>query len=331
MRTGPAVSVVVPLYNKERHVARAIQSVLNQAFGDFELVVVNDGSTDGSVEAAKTLKDPRIRLVHREHVNSGGGHAARNLGIAESRADLIAFLDADDEWLPEHLGTIKRLAEEYPECGAYASAYAVVAPDGRRWIHVCDGIPAFPWEGIIPNYFRSAPTYPVWTSAVAVPRRVFHSVGLFPVGVSQGGDIDMWCRIALKYPICSCTQVEAVYHTEADNRVCVLNSPLSEYGHVKVIRDALRTGLIPPEQQRDACEFIAFGQLEIAGRNISAGYPRHARRLLLSCRGTRRYAHAWRRLMLQTMLPPGWPARLKAARDAMRNRAGKESESVCVS
>ena len=92
MPIGPAVSVVVPLYNKERHVARAIQSVLDQAFDDFELIVVNDGSTDGSVEVVKTFKDPRIRLVHREHVNSGGGHAARNLGIAESRACLIAFL-----------------------------------------------------------------------------------------------------------------------------------------------------------------------------------------------------------------------------------------------
>ncbi|MBN2466215.1 glycosyltransferase family 2 protein [candidate division WOR-3 bacterium] len=319
---APAVSVVVPLYNKERHVARAIQSVLNQVFGDFELIVVDDGSTDGSVEVVKTFDEPRIRLVHREHVNSAGGHAARNLGITTARADFIAFLDADDEWLPGHLATLTRLSGKYPQCGAYASGYAVVGPDGRRWVHASDGIPASPWEGVIPSYFRSAPTHPVWTSATAVPKRVFDAVGLFPVGVSQGGDLDMWCRIALAYPICFCTRLGAVYHKDADNRVCLLNRPLCEYGHVRVIRDALRAGSVPPDQQREALEFIAFSQLEIAGRNISAGHHRRARQLLLSCRGTRKYARGWWRLMLQTLLPPGWPARLKAARHTMRNLAG---------
>ena len=323
MPTSPAVSVVIPLYNKERHVARAVQSVLNQAFEDFELIVVNDGSTDGSVEAVKTFSDPRIRLVHREHVNSGGGHAARNFGIAESRADLIAFLDADDEWLPEHLETIKRLSAKYPDCGAYASTYAVVGPDGKRWVHACEGIPAFPWEGIIPNYFRSATTHPVCTTAVAVPRRVFDSVGLFPAGVAQGGDTDTWCRIALAHPICYSTRVGAVYHKEADNRVCMLNRPLNEFGRTKIIRDALRTGRVPPELQQDAYEFMAFSQILVAGRNISAGHPRHARLLLQSCRGTRRYARAWWWLMLQAMLPPGWPARFKAVGNAMRNLAGR--------
>jgi len=316
---APAVSVVIPLYNKERHVARAIQSVLDQVFRDFELIVVNDGSTDGSVEAVKTFTDARIRLVHREHVNSGGGHAARNLGIAEARADLIAFLDADDEWLPGHLETIKRLSEKYPGCGAFATAYAVVAPDGKRWVHASDGIPAHPWEGIIPSYFRSAPTYPVVTISVAIPRRVFDSVGLFPVGVSQGGDTDTWCRIALEYPVCYSTQVGAVYHKEADNRVCLLNRPLGEFGRAKAIRDALRTGRVPVEHRRDAFEFMAFSQIRVAGRNISAGYPRQARRLLQSCRGTRRYARVWWLLMLQTMLPPGWPTRFKAARKATLN------------
>ena len=109
-RQSPAVAVVIPLYDQRRHVERAIRSVLGQSVGDFELIVVDDGSTDGSGEVVQKQRDPRLRLVRRDHVDSGGGHAARNLGIAESRADLVAFLDADDEWLPGHLATILRLA-----------------------------------------------------------------------------------------------------------------------------------------------------------------------------------------------------------------------------
>ena len=313
------ISVVIPLYNKERHIARAIRSVLSQTWGDFELVVVDDGSTDGGAEIVDAMADQRIRLVRQANA---GASAARNRGIAVARAEMVAFLDADDEWLPEHLETIERLADKYPGCGAYAAAYAVVAPDGKRWNHVTQGIPAPPWEGMIPNYFRSAASFPVWTSAVAVPKRVFDIVGLFPVGVEIGEDLDMWCRIALRYPICFNSQVSAVYHKEAENRACMLSRQLNEHSVVRVVRRALRTGLIPPELQQDAYEFIASNQIVVAGRNILDGDPRHARLLLRSCRGTRRHAHAWRRLMLQTMLPPGWPARLKAARDAMRNLAG---------
>jgi hypothetical protein len=236
---------------------------------------------------------------------------------------LVAFLDADDEWLLEHLAAIKCLSEKYPECGVYAAAYAVVAPDGKRWIHVSDGIPAFPWEGIIPNYFRSASTYPVHISAAAVPKRVFDAVGFFLIGVQPGEDTHMWCRIALKHAIAFSTQVGAVYHKEADNRACVLKKQLKEHCSVKAVQDALRTGAVPPELRRDAFEFMAYNQLEIASSNIAEGNPRYARQLLRTCRGTKRYAGARRRLMLQTMLPVGWPARLKAARDAMRNLAGR--------
>jgi len=138
---GSAISVVIPLYNKARHISRALDSVLGQTHQDYEVVVVNDGSTDGSEDIVRRYSDPRIRMVFREHVDSGGGHAARNLGIAESRADLIAFLDADDEWLPEHLATIVRLSEKYPECGAYASAYEVVDRQHRRRRPEFRGVP----------------------------------------------------------------------------------------------------------------------------------------------------------------------------------------------
>ena len=96
------ISVVIPLYNKEHQIAETLRSVLEQTFQDFEVVIVDDGSTDKSSEEALKIRDPRIRFVRQENA---GVSAARNRGIEEARFDLIAFLDADDRWKPEYLQT----------------------------------------------------------------------------------------------------------------------------------------------------------------------------------------------------------------------------------
>ncbi|PYS97477.1 MAG: glycosyltransferase family 2 protein [Acidobacteria bacterium] len=104
------VSVIIPLYNKAPHVGRALRSVSAQTFRDFEVIVVDDGSTDGGAEVVRAHGDARVRLVSQE--NAGPG-AARNRGLAEARGRLVAFLDADDEWLPRFLETCVGLLEGY--------------------------------------------------------------------------------------------------------------------------------------------------------------------------------------------------------------------------
>ena len=237
------VSVVIPLYNKVRHIERALDSVLAQTHPEFEVIVVNDGSTDGSERVVEQYTDPRIRLVNQENA---GVSVARNRGITEAKGELVAFLDADDEWLPEHLATICRLKSKYPECGAYASSYRVVSAKGRQAVYASGGIPEHPWEGVLHSYFRAALTSdPIWTSAVAVPRRVFETCGLFPVGVKTGEDTDMWCRIALKFPVAFSTQPGAVYHQEADSRSAVSVSGPSCPVVVHTLNDALNRGNLP--------------------------------------------------------------------------------------
>ncbi len=93
----PLISVVIPLYNKEPYIKRAIDSILAQKIQDYEIIVIDDGSTDKSAEVVKSFPDPRIRLIQQENA---GVSAARNRGIEEAKAELIAFLDADDEWTP---------------------------------------------------------------------------------------------------------------------------------------------------------------------------------------------------------------------------------------
>ena len=115
------VSVVIPLYNKARHIARAIDSIVTQTYGDLELIVVDDGSSDGGGDIVRRYTDPRIRLIVQ--ANAGPG-AARNRGLREAKGELVAFLDADDQWLPDYLQTSVALLEQYgPEVASVSSGY----------------------------------------------------------------------------------------------------------------------------------------------------------------------------------------------------------------
>ena len=135
---SPPVSVVIPAYNRAATIGAAIDSVLRQTFTDFELVVVDDGSTDGTLAAARAVTDPRLRVVAAPH--NLGAAGARNLGVAEARGTWIAFQDSDDEWLPEKLARqMARLATPAPEGagwgagwgGCYCGLLTVGALDAR--------------------------------------------------------------------------------------------------------------------------------------------------------------------------------------------------------
>lgn len=109
----PQVSVIIPLYNKGPYIRRALDSVFAQTFENYEVLVVDDGSTDDGPAKVKAYKDSRLRLIHQ--ANAGPG-AARNRGIKEARGKYVAFLDADDEWLPEFIGHSVANLSNYPEC-----------------------------------------------------------------------------------------------------------------------------------------------------------------------------------------------------------------------
>ena len=115
-------SIVIPLYNKEKHVARAINSILNQTYQDFEIIIVDDGSTDFSYEEVKKINDPRIKIIRQKNL---GVSSARNTGIKEAKNNYIGFLDADDKWKPDFLETIKKLIKDFPGAGAYATSYEI--------------------------------------------------------------------------------------------------------------------------------------------------------------------------------------------------------------
>ena len=169
---------------------------LNQTYQDFEIVIVNDGSTDGSVDEVKKFLNPRIRLINQKN---GGVSAARNRGIEEAKGEYIAFLDADDVWDIDHLEVLYQLILAYPKNGAYATAYRNNI-EGATHNIILKKIPFKEETGVLFNYFEvcSCSHPPVWSSSVCIAKNILCSVGGFPVEVKSGEDLLTWARIAVK-------------------------------------------------------------------------------------------------------------------------------------
>lgn len=190
------ISIIIPLYNKEASIATALRGVLAQSYQDFEVVVVDDGSTDCGAAVVEHFDDPRIRLIRQAN---GGVSAARNRGIAEARGEHIAFLDADDEWMPEFLEEIAALIAEYPECKARATNY-IFNSNSVKSPTLLRKIPFTEERGVMTNYFEVASCShpPMWTSAVCIDRDLLQEIGGFPVGIKSGEDLLVWARTAVR-------------------------------------------------------------------------------------------------------------------------------------
>lgn len=203
----PFFSVVIPLYNKEQHIKATLESVLNQLFTDFEIVIINDGSTDKSIEILKTFKDSRISIYNTKNQ---GVSSARNLGISKAKAKYISLLDADDLWKPFHLNDLKILIETYPHCGLYCKAYEKSFYDKVLIPGTFNGIENN-FFGIVPDFFENSFVDGIaWTSAVAFPKSIIDVHGGFDINMSSGQDTDLWIRIALKENVAFYNQTSAI-------------------------------------------------------------------------------------------------------------------------
>jgi len=284
MSDTPAVSVVIPLYDKGPYIARALNSVLSQTVQSFEVIVVDDGSTDNGAEVVKGFVDPRIKLIRQENQ---GVSAARNRGISEATTDFIAFLDADDEWLPKHLETLLMLREKYPRAGAYGTAYLMKMKNLRiKAAPFSSEIPKEPWEGILPSYFKAAALGepPISASTVAIPKFVLKEMGGFKTEAWWAEDNDLWGRIALKYPIAFSWDGGGIYHLEASDRAGNRIEAVEENIFITSSRQAIQAGKVPPELKKDLLEYLALKQIQTAGLNLKAGRPELARSNLRNCK-----------------------------------------------
>lgn len=209
--TTPRISVVIPLYNKEKTIKKTIQSVLDQQFTDFELVIVNDGSKDNSVDVVKAIDDPRIRIIDKPN---GGVSSARNEGIRQSKYEYIAFLDADDEWRPNHLFCLVELINQF---GNEASIFTTnfYRCFSKRKLHINRNDLN---SGIVKNYFKEVRKGVLINSSTAcISRDLLKEVGGFKEKYTIGEDIDLWNRLARKGVVAYSSLATSIYHIDAPN------------------------------------------------------------------------------------------------------------------
>ena len=203
-------SVIVPLYNKAPYVRKALESVVTQTYKDWELMIVDDGSTDNSATICEEyLNNITHQTSHIIHQKNAGVAAARNNGVKVSKGDYVAFLDADDWWEPTFLEEMDRLITEYPDAGLYATNYIYYKP-GKT--HVALNLP----RGYMnyPEAYLQSIAMPVWTGAACMPRKVFDEMEGFPVGIKLGEDFLLWAKTALHYKVAFCEMALSYYNND---------------------------------------------------------------------------------------------------------------------
>ena len=220
---APRFSVIIPVHNKARHVAAAVQSALDQSHPPHEVIVIDDASTDESAEIVSRFRHPVLRRLRRT-VPGPGGYAARNLGIEQATGDWIAFLDADDRWDADHLADLAAAIGQHPEAGCAATRYVHVFADRQTLSRSSQRLeetlrrPARLEEFL--RIWLELVECPIWTGAAAFRRQVLLDAGLFPAGQAvRGGDKDLWLRAAARAPFIHIPRPSAEFYHESDNKV----------------------------------------------------------------------------------------------------------------
>lgn len=211
----PFITVVIPLYNKEQSVERAIHSVLSQSYSDFELIVVDDGSTDQSYHVSGNIKDKRIKLLQQRNQ---GVSAARNAGVQQATSEYIAFLDADDCYHSDFLERIVGLINDYPSAALFSCRFQLVDEAGNTFTPA-GNLPTN-FRGALPCFFTSFKQNRslIHPSCMAVNKSAFMTVGGFPVGKSVGEDLQLMLMIALYGKVVTDYQIASTVFRNAENR-----------------------------------------------------------------------------------------------------------------
>lgn len=227
-------SIVIPLYNKQNSIAATLQSVLSQTYTNYEVVVVDDGSTDESANVAEaTLRnciaygvESKGKVIRKPN---GGVCSARNKGIQEAQYDYIALLDGDDLWDKHYLEEQVKLIQDFPEAKMWGINFAEMS-NGELIRKLPTGLPEG-YRGYVENYFqipgRISDLY--CSSSVVIKKEVFDKVGYFDERIKYAEDLDMWYRIIATCPVAFYDRYMAFYQYDAENRALHRRIMLRDY------------------------------------------------------------------------------------------------------
>jgi glycosyltransferase involved in cell wall biosynthesis len=299
----PTISVIIPAYNAERTILETIESVRQQTFSDFELVIINDGSTDKTLALVSAINDPRLRVVSYEN---GGLSVARNRGIANVSGNFIAFLDADDLWTPDKLELQLEALQRQPSAGVAYSWTLNMSEDGQvfhpgAFVH---------FEGnVLPDLLVS--NFIANGSNPLIRRQAIDSIGEFDPSVPPSADWDYWLRLAAKWAFVVVPKPQILYRHSSSSMSARIE--LMEKHNLAVLDRAFQ--MAPAELQylknkslSNIYQYLAgmalanvssSGQLRLAGLKLMQSvyfYP-----MVLLDKRTLRYFLKW---LLMSLLSP---------------------------
>lgn len=224
--TNIHISIVIPLYNKQNSIAATLQSVFAQTYTDYEVIVVDDGSTDDSFVVAKQVIGERSEVRGKVIQKANGGvSSARNAGIMAASGEYIAFLDGDDLWHPEYLATLHQLIVDYPDAAIYGIGFSTMVGD-----EIPKVVEPSTMRGELLDVWNNYPGF--WTgssSSSSSSRARLIEIGLFDTRMTHGEDIDMWWRLLLSGKGVIDNRVLAYYRQDTENRAMNRAIPLEKH------------------------------------------------------------------------------------------------------
>ena len=309
-------SVVIPLYNKRHYVQSAVRSVLAQTLAPLEVIVIDDGSTDGSAEAVEALRDPRVRLVRQANA---GVSVTRNRGIDLARGDWVAFLDADDWYHPEMLAALAQAHRARPDAAMLGAGFRKIPPafgaDPEAW-PVSESF--YEVEVVEDLRVRWMKTAPFCTSSVAIRTDLLRSIQpCFATGEQHGEDLDLWFRVGDMTCAAVVNAPFAAVRMLPDS-LSTRNSRHTFPAFLERMQQRALSGEMSPKHRRSALWFVGQVHVTLARDALEAGDRKQALRWLVSGRRvafTRRWAlTALMALFMPTHVAGSWQRwRLRSA------------------
>jgi len=284
-------TVVIPLYNKEKHIMRTLASIQAQVYQATEIIVIDDGSTDNGPALVKEANIPNLRIVRQEN---SGVSAARNHGISLAHYEHIAFIDADDQWLPLFLEEVACLINKFPNAGLYGTRYQIVGAENKYIDAKIRMKNQNPDGFIMDDYFEIASQgdIPFTMSSIVLKRSMFDKIAGFPLNEPIGEDQDLFYRIALNYEMAYSINIHSLYHKDADNQASKNNVPTTECPF-SVRLSAIANNNRNNKQRIDQLRYSAAHLCHLAKLNILCGRFNEARMLLADPRCKLKPKHQW--------------------------------------
>lgn len=313
MPASPLVSIIIPTYNREAQLREAVQSVFAQTYPHWELLVIDDGSTDRTWEYLETLTDPRVRPLLHDHC--GNAALLRNVAARAARGSYLAFLDSDDAWLPEKLTLQVADALAHPECGWSYTAYVHMDERGQggQW---CSSRPWVPYRGWILESLITVQAI-IAIPTVMVEPQLFRAVGGFDESMHVCEDYELSLRLAEASAVTLVPTALAKKRQHFEDRpgiqVGVLNYMNRAYGGVLArTRSSRMRRLCRRQRTRFNLRFIA--------RFRAAGRYREARQALWLSFPHAGWRPAWWTALLKTLVRPLFPSALLSRYHASHHR-----------